>query len=694
MMKTTRAFLVLLALASAHLAAAATPYQTENVVIAVMDGTSWQRTFGDPSHHLIPRLWKEVRPQGTLYTHFFNNGVTITKAGHSTMVTGTWQKMRNRGARNTMPTIFDYMADEQGLTSEKAWVIFGKGGYAFEPSTSFPAYQNRFVAKLAIDIGESTLQHDSEVLSKVLESMQRDKPRLVFANFGATDHMAHSGNWDWHVKAVEHQDQLLSDLWRWIETDPHYKGHTTLILTNDHGYHLDGIHEGFAEHGDSCEGCRHIMLLIVGPDTKKGATIERAAYQTDLAPTVGELLGFQTPLASGEVLREAFVQCAGRNRKEAVTETAKQAVRLNTLASGDLVRYLADLGLEREAKRPAPLAPDAGSALFYWGLLSAFDKTGDQRYLAATRAWGERQLAATGDQAVHAGLVLAELSYRDPDPRSREGELRAATRMAVDASRNLSPVTDWSRPEPALRAILIAAAAEIGHDRQLWQKAHEFLVGSLRARDLELARATALDLRPVDLKTGEDFVPTAGKLVPTQAATGDHPNDPWAFLALANVRSHGLGFKGEYFSDVPDLRAEVALQSYLAAKGLPGNGDLWPDTSRAAIQIAAVREILQRKDPYSELDKITEFDLVALRPDSPQILPPLDEVKAGLRKISAVNYNTEYGFAPYRDFDYTADLFRLFAQDPHNELETGIFLLALDSRRRISYEPDYPSPRD
>jgi hypothetical protein len=674
---------------------AAGPYQTENVVIAVMDGVSWQRTFGDPEHRFIPHLWKELRPEGTLYMRFYNNGVTITKAGHSTMVTGTWQKMRNRGARNTMPTIFDYLADEQNVAAEKGQVLFGKGRYAFDPTTSFPAYTNRFEPKTELDIGESTLQGDSDVLAKLLDALKRDRPRLVFANFGATDHLAHSGHWDWHTKAIEHQDQLFGQLWDAIEADPFYKGHTTLILTNDHGYHDDGVREGFAEHGDLCDGCRHIMLLMLGPDTKKGAVVDTPAYQADIGPTVGELLGFQTPLANGEPLKDSFVNFAGRNRKEAVTDTAKAAVRMEALASGNLVKRLADRALEDEAKRATPRAPSPEAAAFYWGLLSAFDKTGDARYLETVRTWAERQTALTGENAAYAGLVLAELVYRDTDRAARDSEIRATARIAAEVAAGLSPTTDWSKPEgPALRGIFLASAAERSHDKQLWLKAYDFVVGSLRAIDLQRANATILLPKPAEAKTGEDFVPVPGKLVHTQAAGQGHRGIPWLFLAVAEVRSHGLPFKGEFFSDVPDLRDEVALQTYYAAKELPKNGEIWPSVVDAAINIAAINELLRRKDPFQDLDKVTSFDLVRLRPDSPHLLPPLAELQTQVRKITAVNYNAQYGLPPYKDFDYTADLLRLYAQSPKTDLETGLFLLALDLKRRVSLEPDYPSPRN
>src|SRR5438046_9901096 len=77
------------------------PYLSENVIIAVMDGTHYDRTFGDPEHRLIPHLWNDLRPLGTSYTNFYNNSVPITKAGHSNIMTGNWQYNRNRRPLHT-----------------------------------------------------------------------------------------------------------------------------------------------------------------------------------------------------------------------------------------------------------------------------------------------------------------------------------------------------------------------------------------------------------------------------------------------------------------------------------------------------------------------------------------------------------------------------------------------------------------
>ena len=75
----------------------------------------------------------------------------------------------------------------------------------------------------------------------------------------------------------------------------------TMIVTNDHGRH----DYDFRGHGDNCEGCRHIMLLIIGPDTPKDKVVSAEKKEIDIAPTVGYLLGFETIYSKGEILKSA-----------------------------------------------------------------------------------------------------------------------------------------------------------------------------------------------------------------------------------------------------------------------------------------------------------------------------------------------------------------------------------------------------
>ena len=670
-------------------------YKTRNVIICVMDGVRWSETFGDTDLQYIPRMGNELRPQGTLFTHFYNDDVTITRAGHSTILTGTWQKNRNKGPTLTRPTVFDYAGDELNIPPEKAWIIFGKGDYAFTPQTTFPAYVDRFSPYFENDFGEDSLEGDRAVFNRISEVIDEHQARLIFANFGATDHFAHSGYWERHTQAIRRLDDLLVRLWEKIQTSSNYKDQTTLILLNDHGLHTDGVLEGFAEHGDSCEGCRHVMLLIVGPDIKKAGTVSRPTFQIDIAPTVGELLGFQTPLARGEVLKDCLLTHLGLNRKEARTECAQRAVRMEELAGGSLIKQKADSVLNTHSSEAGTLPPSADSAILLWGMLSAHDKTGDPRYLEFVKNWAEKNLEPPPDRAGYAGLVLSELAYRVKDAHAQKGLIDAAKRMALQIEPLIGRLSSEEQGrELALYTIFLASLGEAAKDQALWKRAKDALISYLRAADVKKGWAAAempVSGREKGQKS-EVSIPT-GKILPITPGLERTPHSSWILLAVAFVRSHGFPFKGEYLSDVPDLRAEGFIQAYLAARDLPAPGSIWPNFLQSALNIAALKELENRISLFGSLDEFSELELSGARPGAPEILPPLPLIKREIpMKITGKNYNVQYGFPAYRDINFTGDLLRLYTEYARTDLEVGSLLLALAPLPAIPLEPQFKTP--
>ncbi len=340
-------------------------YRTKNVFICVMDGVRYSETFGDPEHENIPHMWNDLRPHSFIFMNFKNTGVTVTRQGHSTIATGTWQTCPNGGPRMSMPSVFDYYRDELGAPQSKTWAIFGKGLYAWLPYSSFPVYRDTFAPSFEAGIGEKVLEDDNKVLARLLEVMEKDRPSLVLVNFGYTDHSGHLGVYEDYLKAIRNVDRIFYEIWQRIQSDPYYKDTTTLILLNDHGRH-DDSHGGFKGHGDACEGCRHIMLQILGPDTKKNTVIERPAFQIDIAPTVGELLGFQTPLAKGEVLSDCLASWENVNKKEARTNAMVRAVAAQQLAERDLAKVVGDR--LRDTVKPEDLGQGLASELVHAAL--------------------------------------------------------------------------------------------------------------------------------------------------------------------------------------------------------------------------------------------------------------------------------------------------------------------------------------
>ncbi len=371
---------------------AAGGYATEHVFIVVMDGVRWMDTFGDETHQFVPHLYNDLRPQGTLFTNYFDRGITVTRQGHSTLISGTWQKVTNGGPRLTRPTLFEYCRDEKDVPETKCWSVFGKARYSFEPYSSHPAYGKRYAGSHVNGggpdnpINENGPEGDAAVLDKVIQVMKADQPDIVFVNFGYTDHAGHvATDISEYQAAIRNCDEQMWKLWEAIQADPNYRDKTTVFFTNDHGRHTNDFHS----HGDHCDGCEHIMLLVLGPDIKKGAVVEQEALQIDVAPTAAELLRFQTPLATGRVLAECLTQYLGLNTKETKTYKAKKAVVMEELASRDLVKTAADRVLA--VTKPRDLAADFGGETLARGMVRAYKDTNDSRYLDFVQRWIDAQ---------------------------------------------------------------------------------------------------------------------------------------------------------------------------------------------------------------------------------------------------------------------------------------------------------------
>jgi len=280
--------------------------RTENVFIVVIDGARYTETFGDQTHKYIPKMWNDMRPMGTIYTSFYIDGQTMTSPGHASILTGTWQDIGEDGSkRPDQPTLFEYFRKQHNTSLTDNFVILGKTKLSILSYSNHGEYGSRYGA--SVKISPDQYQYDDDkTFNNIKDVITTHHPRLVIANFSETDikgHQVHMGAWNNYVSAIKKADNLISELWTLIQSDSIYRDKTTLFVTNDHGRHT----KNFRDHGDNCEGCRHIMLLVVGPDTPKGVVDSETRKQVDIAPTVGQLLKFNTPYCTGSLLNTAII---------------------------------------------------------------------------------------------------------------------------------------------------------------------------------------------------------------------------------------------------------------------------------------------------------------------------------------------------------------------------------------------------
>jgi hypothetical protein len=278
--------------------------QTDHVLIVNIDGLRCQDGL-ESGNLTMPFLWDSLRPFGTLYTSFQNRGITVTNAGHSTIVTGVRQVLPNNAGiatplRPQEPTLAEYYRKERGVPQEQVYFISGKTSIWKYPVSLFPGYGYPYAATVTLTSSQDTVTWDS-----TRAILQRDHPSLAYVLFAQVDAEGHTADSLRYFGAIRRVDSLVYTLWQFLQADSVYRDRTTMIVISDHGRH-DDLHGGWQGHGDFCHGCRHVMCFAIGPDITPGLVTGIARDQIDIAPTVAYLLGFHAPLARGAVMREMF----------------------------------------------------------------------------------------------------------------------------------------------------------------------------------------------------------------------------------------------------------------------------------------------------------------------------------------------------------------------------------------------------
>lgn len=334
---TRRAVLWLLPLLAACLFASALHAgQTERVVLVIIDGLRYTEGFGDPTRANIPEM-AAIAQQGTLVGTFRNNYYTYTSRAVPAIWCGAWTPMIEfsdpacggyTNSHSELPSLFEYYRKGLSRPASDCYYVLKylcswKGSFHADYGSAYwPTYHT---------VGST----DTDVWNQAQSVLAVQSPRFMLLYLADVDHAGHSGVWADYIAAISTADDIVGQLWQTLQTDPDYAGKTTMIVTNDHGRHTTD----FSGHGDSCEGCRRIQLLAVGPDIKAGYVSQVTRIIPDIVPTIGELLGFPTPLATGTVMAEILKPQTGVEDTEAAARSAVLRVFPNPLSGTAEVRF-------------------------------------------------------------------------------------------------------------------------------------------------------------------------------------------------------------------------------------------------------------------------------------------------------------------------------------------------------------------
>jgi hypothetical protein len=336
--------LTLLAVAPAHAQSA----KTRNVVLIVSDGFRWQEVFNgadetllneanggiwdkeedlrrefwraDASERrraLLPFLWNTVAVRGQIFGNQalgsvarVTNGLAFSYPGYNEMLTGHPDARIDSNEYGPNPNVsvlewLNTLPELHGKVSVHAsWATFkdilnvSRSHLPLQAGWDLP-YRGTLTPRqeLLNRLYQSTTRLDDEdvydafMQVPLLDSFDKQQPRVLFVGYGETDNWAHAGRYDLVLHSAHQFDRFVSELWERMQALPAYRNSTTFIITTDHGRGGDPLE--WKEHGIEQKGSENIWIAVLGPDTpalgERSHTAE--VHQAQIAATVAALLG-------------------------------------------------------------------------------------------------------------------------------------------------------------------------------------------------------------------------------------------------------------------------------------------------------------------------------------------------------------------------------------------------------------------
>jgi hypothetical protein len=335
-------------------------------VVTFGGGARDEETFAPQGQENIPYLLGELIPQSTFCTQVVNHGILGHYVATASLATGVYETFDNfANVAPTHPTVFEYYRKGLGRPANDTWVIAPSNGFncigqsngsqiapgygaqvilpkhllasalgpqhpkssdfnfllqdSYEDPLSTPPLVktdvplSRLNEILHLSVEDftrhaQTLSSADELSVFVMRQLMRQlAPGLLWITLHDMD-VAHSGAYSLYLEGIRRTDRLCGEIWKTIESDPEYRGRTTMFILPDFGRDsdLDAGGNGFQHHRTGDPLSRTTWMMVLGPGVRQNVTVDRPLSSLDLVPTLGAMIGFPTPHAQGKSILEVI----------------------------------------------------------------------------------------------------------------------------------------------------------------------------------------------------------------------------------------------------------------------------------------------------------------------------------------------------------------------------------------------------
>ena len=318
------ALLALVAVAPGHGQAPAA--RQDNVVLITLDGARVEEMFGgmqldilqstlrrehkaedSPTYRrfwadspqarrekLMPFLWKTLMSQHGSIAGNIALGSTVqlrnrhrfSYPGYAEILLGEPHDdviNSNDPIQNPYTTVLDTMREHLRVGPERvatvgSWAHFNAIAEHTKGATAINAGQeplrgadftllNTLQSETSIPWGD--MRHDAFTFRVAMSQLASNRPRVLYLALGETDDWAHDGRYDRVLEAYARSDAYLQQLWKWLESQPDYRGRTHILITTDHG--RGRTPQDWRNHGDAVAGAENVWMAFASPSmTRRG----------------------------------------------------------------------------------------------------------------------------------------------------------------------------------------------------------------------------------------------------------------------------------------------------------------------------------------------------------------------------------------------------------------------------------------
>jgi hypothetical protein len=340
--------LVLVLCGAAPLFAQVAPqHQTQHIIFVMTDGFRWQEVFRgadaslmnkkngmvtDPAQlkaaywrdtpearraALLPFVWNTIATQGQIFGNrdkrsdaYVTNPFFFSYPGYNETLCGFADPRIDSNDKKPNPnvTVLEWLQNSRsfsgGIATFGAWDVIpfvfnperskllANGG--FDPFTAIPATPE--LALLNHFKLETPRVWDDEPFDAIpfytaLEYLRAKRPSILYLSLGETDDWAHEGRYQDYLDSAHRVDAYLKTLWDWAQSDPEFRGTTTLIFSPDHG--RGSGPRKWRDHGQNIPDSKYIWIMFLGPDTAPLGERSNipAVRQNQIAATLAAFLG-------------------------------------------------------------------------------------------------------------------------------------------------------------------------------------------------------------------------------------------------------------------------------------------------------------------------------------------------------------------------------------------------------------------